>query len=116
MQNVQFIFSLNTSLDWLIWSPPSFYSRDIPQWSITTYHVYIKSQNSSVITDVNTTDTYYRLPSNLTLCDVYNVIASVTAFIKQYSSLVTKSTKQNTRRKIILLFFLKNYLVYQIIL
>ena len=83
----------------ITWSPPSFYSDDIPQGSITTYHVYVTSENGSIIADDNTTDTFYQLPSNLIVCDIYT--ASVTAFIEQYSSLVTNITEQYTGSKII---------------
>ena len=82
----------------LMWSPPSFYSDDIPQGSITTYRVIVKSKDGSVIVDDNTTDIFYQLPSNLA-CSIYNV--SVAAFIEQYSSLVTTITKENTGSKII---------------
>ena len=112
-----FTFSFNTSSGLVTWSPPSFYYRDIPQGSTTIYYVHIVNQNGSVITDVNTTDTFYQIPSNFTeYCDIYG--ASVTAFIEQYSSLVTNATEENTGSKIILLFFLINNhnLIYQIIL
>ena len=104
-----FTFSLNTSSAWLTWSCPSFYSRDIPQGSFTTYHVYVKSKNGSIIVDDNTTNTFYQLPRNFTVCDIYNIDASVTAFIEQYSSLVKNATKENTGSKIILIFSLINY-------
>ena len=78
------------------------YSNDIPQGSITTYHVYVKSKDGSKIVDDNTTDTFYQLPSNLTAdCNSYNV--SVTAFIEQYSSPATDATKEDTGSKIILI-------------
>ena len=84
----------------LIWSPPSFYSKDIPRWSTTTYRVYVKNNDGSVIADVNTTDAFYQLPSNITeYCDIYT--ASVTAFIEQYSSLFKTITEQYTESKII---------------
>ena len=105
MENVDFIFD-NTSSGWVIWSPPSFYSHDIPHESITTYRIYVKRQDGSVIVDVNTANTSYLLPSNLTECDVYNV--SVTAFIEQYKSLVRTIAKENNKSKIILLFSLIN--------
>ena len=92
----------------LTWSPPSFYSDDIPQGSITTYHVCVKSQDGSVI-DVNTTDTFYQLTSNLTICGIYT--ASITAFVEQYSSLVTVTTEQYTGSKIILIIDLMYYVL-----
>ena len=92
---------------YLTWSPPSFYSNDIPQESIPTYHVIVKSQDGSVIADVNTTDTFYQLPSNLTVCDIYTV--SVTALIEQYTSPTTKITEQYTGSKIISIIDLMCY-------
>ena len=87
-----------------MWSPPSFFSDDIPQDSITTYNVYVKSKDGYIIVDDNTTDTFYQLPSNITVCDIYT--ASVTAFIEQYSSLVTTITEQYTGSKIITIIHL----------
>ena len=57
------------------------------------------NQDVSVIADNNTTDTFYQLPSIITVCDIYT--ASVMAFIEQYSSLVTTITEQYTGSKII---------------
>ena len=92
----------------LTWSPPSFYSDDIPQGSIPTYHVYVKSKDDSVTVDVNTTDTFFQLPSNLTeCCGIYT--ASVTAYIEQYSSPTTTTTEQNTGSKIISIIDLMPY-------
>ena len=93
----------------ITWSPPSFYSDDIPQGSITTYHVYVKSQEDSIIADDNTTYTFYQLPSNLTVCDIYT--ASITAFVKQYSSLVIATTEQYTGSKIISIIDLMYYVL-----
>ena len=84
----------------ITWSPPSFYSNIIPHGSIPIYHVYVQNQDGSIKVDVNTADTFYQLPSNLTVCDSYDV--SVQAFVKQYSSPVTSATKQNTGGKIII--------------
>ena len=92
----------------LTWSPPSFYSNDIPQRSITRYHVYVKDRNGSILVDDNTTDTYYQLPSNLTkYCDIYT--ANVIAFIEQYSSLVTTITEQYNGSKFITIIYLMYY-------
>ena len=113
VNHLEINFTNNPSITW---SPPSFYSDDIPQGSITTYHVIVKSKDGSIIADDNTTDTFYELPSNLTVdCNSYNV--SVTAFIEQYSSPVTNATKENTGSKIILMIYYYNILLhYQIIL
>ena len=79
VENLEFNFNNNPSL--LTWSPPLFYSDDIPQGTITTYHVYVKSQGGSVIADDNTANTFYQLPNNLTDCNIYT--AGVRAFIEQ---------------------------------
>ena len=92
----------NYNIAFLTWSPPSFYSNDIPQGSITTYHIYIKSKDGFIIADTNITDIFYQLPSNLTVdCNSYNV--SITAFIEQYSSHDKTIIKENTGSKIILI-------------
>ena len=94
VNNLAFYNSTFMNNTLIIWSPPSFYSDDIPQGSITIYHVYVKSQDDSVIVDDNTTDTFYELPSNLNVdCNSYNV--SVKAYVEQYSSLATNITKEN---------------------
>ena len=106
VNNLAFYSTLMNSF-LITWSPPSFYSDDITQGSITTYHVIVKNKDGSIIVDDNTTDTFYRLPSNLSVeCNSYNV--SVTAFIEQYNSPTTNVTKENTESKIINI----NYLMY----
>ena len=67
----------------LIWSPPSFYSKDIPQGSITIYHVYIENQHGQLLYNDITNDTSYEL-YNLTVCDIYT--ATVIAHNGEYSS------------------------------
>ena len=81
-------------------SPPSFYSDDIPQWSITKYHVYIKSKDGFIIADTNTTDTFYNIEfsNNLSVCDIYTVI--VTAFIEQYTLINVSSTREYSGSKL----------------
>ena len=78
----------------VIWSPPSFYSEDIPQGIITTYHVIVKNKDGFVIVNINTTDTFYNngFSNNFTVCDIYTVI--VTAFTEQYKSIVVSSTRE----------------------
>ena len=84
----------------ITWSPPSFHSNDIPQESITTYHIYVKSKDGFVIVDVNTTDTFYnnRFFNNFIVCDIYIVI--VTAFTEQYKSIDVSSTREYSGSKL----------------
>ena len=104
MENLIFDFTTNPSL--LTWSPPSFYSDDIPQGSITTYQVYVKSKDGSKIY-FNTSNLFYRIPSNFTVCGTDT--ASVRAIIEQYKSLPTKTSQQNVGRKIISITDLISY-------
>ena len=78
----------------ITWSSPSFYSDDIPQGSITTYHVIVKSKDDSVIINTNTTDTFYNdgCSNNFTVCDIY--IVTVTAFTGQYESIDVSSVRE----------------------
>ena len=78
----------------ITWSPPSFYSIDIPQGIIATYHVIVKNKDGSIIVNINTTDTFYNneFSNNLTVCDIYTVI--VTAFTEQYTSNDVSSTRE----------------------
>ena len=78
----------------------------------TIYHVYVKSQDGSIIADDNTTDTFYQIPGNLARnCDIGTV--SVTALIEQYNSTTTIITEQNTENKIIsIIDFCKTNTVY----
>ena len=101
VNNLDFNFINNPSITW---SPPLFYSGDIPQGSITTYHVTVKSKDGSVTVNVNTTNTFYQLPSNLTV-DCNSYIVSVIAFIEQYSSPATNATIESTGSKIILTIY-----------
>ena len=90
-----------SSTSWLIWSSPSFYSNDIPKQSIPTYHVVVKSKDGLILINTNTTDTFYKMPNTFSDCGYY--VASVTAFIEQYSSVVSTTTKESTESKIILI-------------
>ena len=99
----------------LTWSPPSFYSNDIPHGSITKYHVYVVNQDGFVIADDNTTDTFYQLPTNLRDYDIHT--ASVTAFVKQYNSPTVTITEQKPESKVIYINHSFNVLsLYQIII
>ena len=66
----------------LCWFPPSFYSNDIPQGTITTY--YIQLAGDDTVYDTTTcTDTCYEFV-NVSLCDTFSV--SVTASVGEYNS------------------------------
>ena len=106
--------SLNFTNNLLItWSPPSFYSDDIPQESITTYHVNV-NQDGFVILDINTTNTFYQISSIITkYCRIY--IVSVKAVIEQYSSLVTIDQNEENEGSKIMLIDLFNVLILHII-
>ena len=76
----------------ITWSPPSFYSDDIPKGSITTY-VIVQNKDGTMLVNTNTRDTFYNgFSNNFTICGIYIVI--VTAFIKQYTSIVVSSTRE----------------------
>ena len=84
----------------ITWSPPSFYSDDIPQWSITTYHVIVQNKDGSMLVNTNTTYTFYNngYSNNFTVCNIYTVI--VTAFIEQYTSIGVSSTIEYSGSKL----------------
>ena len=80
--------SLNNFLN-ISWSPPSFYSNDIPQGSIPTYHIQLVGDN---ILTTTTTDTFYEFV-NVSLCNTFNV--SVTASVSNYISNSVNETNSN---------------------
>ena len=98
VNNLEINFNNNLSITW---SPLSFYSNNILQGSIPTYHVYVKSQDGLILVNTNTTDAFYKLPNTFSDCGYYT--ASVTAFIEQYRSLVSTTTKENNGSKIMLI-------------
>ena len=102
VEKLTFISNTNSTF-LLTWSSPSFYSNDILQGSITTYHVIVKSKDGLILVNANTIYTFYKLPNTFSDCGYYT--ASVTAFIEQYSSLVSTTTKENTGSKIMLILF-----------
>ena len=85
----------------LTWSPPSFYSDDIPKGSVTKYHVIVQNNDGSVVlVNINTTNTFYNngISNNLTVCDIYTVI--LTAFIEKYTSIDVSSTREYSGSKL----------------
>ena len=92
--------SLNNFL-YISWSPPSFYSNDIPYGSIPTYHIQLVGDN---ILTATTTDTFYEFV-NVSLCNTFNV--SVTTSVGNYISNSVNVTNDNYSK---LLIFLYNFL------
>ena len=90
--------SLNNFLN-ISWSPPSFYSYDIPYGSIPTYHIQLVGDN---ILTTTTTDTFYEFV-NVSLCNTFNV--SVTASVGNYTSNSVNVTDDN-HSKLLIIFVL----------
>ena len=80
--------SLNNFLN-ISWSPPSFYSSDIPQGSNTIYHIQLAGDNT--LTAI-TTDTFYEFV-NVSLCNTFNL--SISASAGQYNSSSVNETNNN---------------------
>ena len=91
--------SLNNFL-YISWSPPSFYSNDIPQGSYHTYHIQLVGDN---ILTATTTDTFYEFV-NVSLCNTFNV--SVTASVGNYISNSVNVTNDN-HSKLLIIFVIK---------
>lgn len=83
VENLQFNFTTNNSL-LLTWSPPVYFSTDIPYGSIFRYQVLvIDAEDGDIILDTNTTDTHITVYS-ITRCDTFNI--SVTTLVDHYIS------------------------------
>ena len=76
VENLLFIFRLNSSLGRLTWSHPH---KNYP----ISYHIYIENQHGQLLYNDITNDTSYEL-YNLTVCDIYT--ATVIAHNGEYSS------------------------------
>ena len=74
---------------YIFWSPPSFYSNDIPRETDTTYHIQLVGDNTLTAT---TTDTFYEF-INVSLCNTFNV--SVTTSVDDYISNSVNETNEN---------------------
>ena len=81
----------STESQTLSWLSPSFYSSDIPQDAVPTYHVSVNN-----ISIISTTDTSVQLNSTAlnTSCTIFNV--SVVATIAQYQSKMMHLILDNT--------------------
>ena len=80
---------------YISWSPPSFYSSDIPQGSDSTYHIQLVGDD---ILTTTTTDTFSEF-ANVSLCNTFNV--SVTASVGNYTSNSVNETNGNQSKLLI---------------
>ena len=82
VEDLQLKFTSNNSLN-ITWSPPVYYSNDIPVDSTVSYNVLLTNKTGDIINDTTTTNTFIEV-GNITDCDTFNV--SVTALRGQYVS------------------------------
>ena len=98
VQNIQYNFPTNTSL-LITWSPPVYYSNDVPVGSLLSYQVLVTDEEGDVILNKITASTNIEVPNitmyNITECDIFNI--SVTAIWAQYTSI--NNTVSNNRSK-----------------
>ena len=84
VEDLQLNFTSNNSLS-MTWSPPAYYSDDIPVESeAVSYNVLLTNKTGDIIVDTTTTDTFIEV-DNITDCDTFDV--SVAAIKGQYVSL-----------------------------
>ena len=82
VENLMHNFPTNDLL-LITWSPPVYYSNDIPFGSPYSYQVLVTDEDGDIILDTNTPHTNIEV-ANVTQCDTFNV--SVTALLAQYTS------------------------------
>ena len=83
VEDLQFSFTSNNSL-LITWSPPVYFSNDIPFGSTLSYNVLFTNKTGNIIVDTTTTNTFIEV-DNITDCDTFDV--SVTAITVQYVSI-----------------------------
>ena len=94
VEDLQYNFTSNNSL-LITWSPPVYYSNDIPVGSPVSYQVLVTDEeDGDIILDKTTTSTDIEVP-NVTKCDTFNI--SVTAIFAQYTS--NSNTERNNGSK-----------------
>ena len=107
IEGLQILISNTLSL---IWFPPSYYSNDIPQWSITRYNIIIQNKHGSLIVNTNTTDTFYKILNNSSICEIYNI--TITAFIQRYMSVGVSSTREYSGSMSTYIPYMKTVIIY----
>ena len=94
VEDLQYNFTSNNLL-LITWSPPVYYSNDVPLGSPLSYQVLVTDEeDGDIILDKTTMDTHIEVP-NVTQCDTFNI--SVTALWAQYTS--SSNTERNNGSK-----------------
>ena len=81
-KDITFNDASNSSLK-ITWSPPDYFSNDIPPGSSISYDVLVTDDDGDVIVDTPTTNTFIEVV-NITTCDTFSI--NVTAILAQYTS------------------------------
>ena len=76
------------------WSPPVYYSNDVPVGSTVSYNVLLTDTTGDIIVDTTTTDTFIEV-DNITDCDTFDV--SITALRGQYVSINNTKGKNGSK-------------------
>ena len=88
-KDITFNDASNSSLK-ITWSPPDYFSNDIPPGSSISYDVILTDDEGYTVLNTSTTDTFIEVV-NITTCDTFDV--SVTTILAQYTS--NNDTKGN---------------------
>uniref|UniRef100_A0A1X7TLU1 Fibronectin type-III domain-containing protein n=1 Tax=Amphimedon queenslandica TaxID=400682 RepID=A0A1X7TLU1_AMPQE len=88
VENIQYIFAsaAQQASDYSLqvtWSPPVYYSNDIPGGSPVSYQVLVADEDGEILLDTNTNHTNITV-ANVTDCDTFNI--TVTALVDQYNA------------------------------
>ena len=96
VEDIQHSFPTNNSL-LITWSPPVYYSNDVPAGSPISYQVLVTDEeDGDIILDTNTIDTNITV-INVTDCDTFNI--NVTALVDQYRSIDNSTDIRNNGSK-----------------
>ena len=106
VEDIQYTFPTNTSL-LITWSPPAYYSNDVPVGSPLSYQVLVRlvteyDEEDTIILNKITSTTSIGV-NDVTECDTFNI--SVTAKLAQYTS--NNNTERNNGSK-----YMVNEMIY----
>uniref|UniRef100_A0A1X7T1N1 Ig-like domain-containing protein n=1 Tax=Amphimedon queenslandica TaxID=400682 RepID=A0A1X7T1N1_AMPQE len=83
VEDIQYSFTTNNLL-LITWSPPTFFSTDIPQGLPVSYQVLVTDEDGDSILNATTTNANITNP-DVTECDTFDI--SITALLAQYTSM-----------------------------